>query len=66
MIQKRIVNLPPLLQITDIESLIVAPISKASARQRTGRAGRIRPGKCYRSSSLLLSTNYCYIDIDLL
>uniref|UniRef100_A0A9I9CF41 RNA helicase n=1 Tax=Cucumis melo TaxID=3656 RepID=A0A9I9CF41_CUCME len=34
--------------ITDIESLIVAPISKASARQRTGRAGRIRPGKCYR------------------
>ncbi|CAK9327485.1 unnamed protein product [Citrullus colocynthis] len=34
--------------ISDIESLIVAPISKASARQRTGRAGRIRPGKCYR------------------
>lgn len=35
-------------QITDIENLIVAPVSKASARQRTGRAGRIRPGKCYR------------------
>lgn len=34
--------------ITDIENLIVAPVSKASARQRTGRAGRIRPGKCYR------------------
>ncbi|XP_027105456.1 probable pre-mRNA-splicing factor ATP-dependent RNA helicase DEAH9 isoform X1 [Coffea arabica] len=34
--------------ITDIESLIVAPISKASARQRAGRAGRVRPGKCYR------------------
>ncbi|XP_051124983.1 probable pre-mRNA-splicing factor ATP-dependent RNA helicase DEAH9 [Andrographis paniculata] len=34
--------------MTDIESLIVAPISKASARQRTGRAGRVRPGKCYR------------------
>ncbi|RVW29663.1 putative pre-mRNA-splicing factor ATP-dependent RNA helicase DEAH9 [Vitis vinifera] len=25
-----------------------APISKASARQRAGRAGRVRPGKCYR------------------
>ncbi|KAM7262747.1 hypothetical protein ACFE04_000430 [Oxalis oulophora] len=34
--------------ISDIESLIVAPISKASARQRAGRAGRVRPGKCYR------------------
>ncbi|KAH0941291.1 hypothetical protein HID58_000928 [Brassica napus] len=31
-----------------IESLVVAPISKASARQRSGRAGRVRPGKCYR------------------
>ncbi|GMN43620.1 hypothetical protein TIFTF001_012828 [Ficus carica] len=34
--------------ISDIENLVVAPISKASARQRAGRAGRIRPGKCYR------------------
>ncbi|XP_023542287.1 probable pre-mRNA-splicing factor ATP-dependent RNA helicase DEAH9 isoform X1 [Cucurbita pepo subsp. pepo] len=34
--------------ISDIENLIITPISKASARQRTGRAGRIRPGKCYR------------------
>ncbi|XP_020527985.1 probable pre-mRNA-splicing factor ATP-dependent RNA helicase DEAH9 isoform X3 [Amborella trichopoda] len=34
--------------ITDIESLVVAPISKASARQRAGRAGRVRPGKCFR------------------
>ncbi|EPS65444.1 hypothetical protein M569_09332, partial [Genlisea aurea] len=34
--------------IKDIESLVVAPISKASARQRAGRAGRVRPGKCYR------------------
>jgi len=31
-----------------VESLQVAPISKASARQRAGRAGRTRPGKCYR------------------
>lgn len=30
------------------ESLIVAPISKSSATQRAGRAGRVRPGKCYR------------------
>ncbi|CAH2078640.1 unnamed protein product [Thlaspi arvense] len=35
-------------KISDIESLVVAPISKASARQRSGRAGRVRPGKCYR------------------
>ncbi|KAJ4981825.1 hypothetical protein NE237_032662 [Protea cynaroides] len=34
--------------ISDIENLVVAPISKASAKQRTGRAGRVRPGKCYR------------------
>ncbi|KAI4312230.1 hypothetical protein MLD38_037066 [Melastoma candidum] len=35
------------LEITDIENLVVAPISQASARQRAGRAGRVRPGKCY-------------------
>ncbi|XP_057947960.1 probable pre-mRNA-splicing factor ATP-dependent RNA helicase DEAH9 isoform X1 [Malania oleifera] len=34
--------------LTDIENLVVAPISKASARQRAGRAGRVRSGKCYR------------------
>ncbi|KAK7412419.1 hypothetical protein VNO78_03878 [Psophocarpus tetragonolobus] len=34
--------------ISDIENLVVSPISKASARQRAGRAGRVRPGKCYR------------------
>ncbi|XP_010915577.1 probable pre-mRNA-splicing factor ATP-dependent RNA helicase DEAH9 [Elaeis guineensis] len=34
--------------IADIENLVVAPISKASARQRAGRAGRVRPGKCFR------------------
>ncbi|KAJ2224571.1 Salivary acidic proline-rich phosphoprotein 1/2 [Coemansia sp. RSA 485] len=30
------------------ESLLVEPISKSSARQRTGRAGREAPGFCYR------------------
>ncbi|GJQ10468.1 hypothetical protein GpartN1_g2259.t1 [Galdieria partita] len=31
-----------------VESLLVSPISKASAKQRAGRAGRTRPGKCFR------------------
>lgn len=31
-----------------VESLLVSPISRASARQRAGRAGRTRPGKCFR------------------
>ncbi|KAG9073571.1 DEAH-box ATP-dependent RNA helicase prp43, partial [Ceratobasidium sp. UAMH 11750] len=29
-------------------SLFVSPISQASAQQRAGRAGRTRPGKCFR------------------
>lgn len=31
-----------------VESLLVSPVSKASAKQRAGRAGRTRPGKCFR------------------
>lgn len=31
-----------------MESLNVVPISRASAIQRAGRAGRTNPGKCYR------------------
>ena len=31
-----------------VESLLVTPISRASAHQRSGRAGRTRPGKCFR------------------
>jgi len=31
-----------------VESLLVTAISKASAQQRAGRAGRTRPGKCFR------------------
>lgn len=31
-----------------MDTLIVSPISQASAKQRAGRAGRTGPGKCYR------------------
>lgn len=31
-----------------VESLLVSPISKASAQQRAGRAGRTKPGKAFR------------------
>ncbi|KAJ3020069.1 hypothetical protein HKX48_001375 [Thoreauomyces humboldtii] len=40
---------------TGMETLAVQPISKASARQRSGRAGREAPGFCYR-----LYTNSAY------
>ena len=33
---------------TGLETLAVTPISKANANQRAGRAGRVRPGKCFR------------------
>ena len=33
---------------TGIETLTATPVSKASATQRAGRAGRTKPGKCYR------------------
>jgi len=39
---------------TALDRLIVGPTSQASARQRTGRAGRVRSGKCYR----LYNENY--------
>ncbi|KAL3087235.1 hypothetical protein niasHT_016655 [Heterodera trifolii] len=31
-----------------METLMIVPCSKSSAEQRAGRAGRVRPGKCYR------------------
>lgn len=31
-----------------VESLVVVPVSQASAKQRAGRAGRVRSGKVYR------------------
>lgn len=33
---------------TGIDTLTAVPISKASATQRAGRAGRTKPGKCFR------------------
>jgi len=33
---------------THTNSLMVVPVSKASADQRAGRAGRVRAGKVYR------------------
>jgi len=33
---------------TGMESLIITPCSKASANQRAGRGGRVKPGKCFR------------------
>ncbi|GJY66446.1 probable pre-mRNA-splicing factor ATP-dependent RNA helicase DEAH5 [Tanacetum coccineum] len=38
-----------------LESLVVTPISQASAKLRAGRAGRTGPGKCFR-----LYTNFTY------
>jgi len=34
--------------LTGIETLTATPVSKASATQRAGRAGRTKTGKCYR------------------
>ncbi|KAL9243279.1 hypothetical protein vseg_017186 [Gypsophila vaccaria] len=45
---------------TGMESLLVTPISKASANQRAGRSGRTGPGKCFR---LYTAYNY-YHDLD--
>ena len=33
---------------TGVDALTAAPVSRASATQRAGRAGRTAPGKCYR------------------
>jgi len=33
---------------TGMESLTITPVSKASANQRAGRAGRVAAGKCFR------------------
>jgi len=45
--------------LNGMESLALTPISKASARQRSGRAGRESSGKCYR-----LYTEEAYHELD--
>lgn len=42
------VKLPIYDVTTGFESLVVSPVSKASATQRAGRAGRTSTGKCFR------------------
>ncbi|KAK9470990.1 P-loop containing nucleoside triphosphate hydrolase protein [Dipodascopsis tothii] len=34
--------------VSGLEALAVVPVSRASAAQRAGRAGRTQPGKCFR------------------
>jgi Major Facilitator Superfamily/AAA domain/Helicase conserved C-terminal domain/Helicase associated domain (HA2) len=34
--------------LSGMESLVVSPISQATAKQRAARAGRTQPGKCFR------------------
>lgn len=34
--------------VTAVDALLVVPISRASAVQRAGRAGRVRPGQAFR------------------
>lgn len=43
-----------------MDSLVVSPISQASARQRAGRAGRTGPGKCYRLYTEDSFRNKCF------
>ena len=42
---------------TGMSNLVVVPCSRASANQRSGRAGRVGPGKCFR-----LYTKYAYLN----
>ncbi|KAJ3812817.1 P-loop containing nucleoside triphosphate hydrolase protein [Lentinula aff. lateritia] len=44
-----------------VESLLVSPISKTSAQQRAGRAGRTRPGKCFSRHDRRLYTEKDFI-----
>ena len=42
------VNLPVFNPLTGLDAHIIQPTSRAAADQRAGRAGRTRPGKCFR------------------
>jgi ATP-dependent RNA helicase DDX35 len=37
---------------TGLGAIVTCPVSQASAKQRAGRAGRTRPGKCFRLTTL--------------
>eukprot|EP00750_Incisomonas_marina_P002316 INCI12211.1.p1 GENE.INCI12211.1~~INCI12211.1.p1 ORF type:complete len:833 (+),score=130.72 INCI12211.1:278-2776(+) len=41
-------KLPVFNPLTGMDSLVTQPVSKATAIQRAGRAGRVAPGKCFR------------------
>lgn len=43
-----LVKLPYFDPVAGLERLVVGPISRASAQQRAGRAGRLFAGQCYR------------------
>ena len=42
------VKLPAFNPKSGVESLVIVPVSQASAEQRAGRAGRVRSGKAFR------------------
>lgn len=41
-------RIPKFVPATGLTSLTTMPVSKAAADQRSGRAGRVKPGFCYR------------------
>lgn len=43
--------------LTGLESLLAAPISQASASQRAGRAGRVRPGRIWVTPRASIQTS---------
>ncbi len=45
---------------SNVDALIISEVSQASGQQRAGRAGRTRPGKCYR-----LCTEEDYLNLPL-
>lgn len=55
-----------------MDSLVITPISQASAKQRAGRAGRTGPGMCFRLytenafRTEMLDTTVCHLDLSLI
>ncbi|KAF9610913.1 hypothetical protein IFM89_025723 [Coptis chinensis] len=46
-----------------LDSLVITPISQASAKQRAGHAGRTGPGKCYRLYTESFTIMRCHIPV---